>query len=106
MAGIGMVITGLLLGTVTVSDPWLYPLGLTAPGFESADYFPLLPFLGYFLLGAALGRWTYANRQSRFREKTFDQPILHFFCLCGRYSLFIYLIHQPILIFCIEKALG
>ena len=104
-AGIAMVLAGLLLGTVTVSAPWLYPMGLTAPGFESAVYFPLLPFLGYFLLGAALGRWGYPSRQSRFREKTFDKPILHFFCLCGRYSLFIYLIHQPILIFCIEKVL-
>ena len=31
-------------GVTPVSVPWLYPLGFTAPGFVSADYFPLLPW--------------------------------------------------------------
>ena len=61
-----LILTGVCFSRIAVAAPWLYPLGLTAPDFQSADYFPLLPNLGYFLAGAALGKHFYANRESRF----------------------------------------
>ena len=84
-----------------VAATYLYPLGLTSPGFESADYFPLLPYFGYFLAGAALGKRFYPTRKSLFPKL----PRLSFLCRCGRHSLLIYLIHQPVLIFLIETAI-
>ena len=81
-----------------LTAPYLYPLGLTAPNFESADYFPLFPYLGYFLLGAAFGKTRYKSRETLFP----NFPPQRFLCLCGRHSLLIYLIHQPIFIFSIE----
>jgi len=70
----------------------LWMLGIVAPGFSSADYFPLLPWFPLFLVGTKLGiaakmekfpAWVYA-----FKSK--------FFAFVGRHTLVIYLAHQPI----------
>ena len=106
LAGIGLILSGLVFGTVTVSVSWLYPLGLTAPDFQSADYFPLFPYLGFFLLGACLGKWRYQDRHGFLPNADFSTFVPRFFCLCGRHSLLIYLIHQPVLILLIEAALA
>lgn len=73
--------------------PWLVPLGLRYEGFVSPDYFPLLPNLGFFLLGALAGKKLYPKKQSLFSNASPPR----FFCFCGRHSLAIYLLHQPIL---------
>ena len=103
--GISAILLGSCLDSLTVAADWLYPLGLTAPDFQSADYFPLLPYFGYFLLGACLGKKLYPQRRSLFTKTDFSKPFPRFFCLCGRHSLIIYLIHQPVLILIIEIAL-
>ena len=67
----------------------------TTSGFRSADYFPLLPWLGYFLLGTLVGPALYKNRTSLFKTRVRDhacRPIL----FVGRHSLFFYLFHQPL----------
>ena len=104
-AGILFAVLGLSFDHITVTADWLYPLGLTAATFQSADYFPLVPHFGYFLLGACLGKRLYAQRRSLFAKTDFTKPVWRFFCLCGRHSLCIYLIHQPLLILLIEAAL-
>ena len=93
---------GALFERITVPVPFLYPLGLTPKGFESADFFPVFPFFGYFLAGACLGRMFYSARRSLLPKLSFSSPVPRFLGFCGRHSLFIYLIHQPILIFAIE----
>lgn len=84
---------GIYFETLFVSFPWLVPLGIRFAEFASADYFPLFPNFGVFLLGAVAGRTLYANKQSLFPDVE-PLPILRF---CGRHSLAIYLLHQPIL---------
>lgn len=103
--GTAIAAAGFLFEKISVSIPYLYPLGLTAPDFMSADYFPLLPFFGFFLLGAALGCRLYPNRQSLFPSFP-AHGFFRFLCACGRHSLWIYLLHQPILLFLIETALA
>ena len=88
MLALGFCFKGLLL-----PFPWLVPLGIAFPGFASADYFPLLPNLGFFLLGALAGRMLYAKGQSLLPHI----PPNRFLCFCGKHSLAIYLLHQPIL---------
>lgn len=105
IAGVVLAALGLIFIRVTIGAAWLYPLGLTTASFQSADYFPLLPYLGFFLLGALLGKFLYPQRRSLFAQTAFEKPLPHFLCLCGRKSLFIYLIHQPLLILIIETVL-
>lgn len=100
LAGLGIagLLAGWLVSRVTVDVPWLIPLGLLPEGFASGDFFPLLPNFGWFLLGAALGRRLYADRQTRFPGAAGEHPVSRFFRACGRHSLTIYMLHQPILL--------
>ena len=75
----------------------LLPLGIVYPGFSSGDYFPLLPNLGYFLLGAALGRRLYSQKTTLFPGIDPRRQPLRFLCACGRHTLPVYLLHQPII---------
>jgi uncharacterized membrane protein len=96
--GVVMVAAGLYLRTrPTVEHFWLVPFGFTSPRFYTSDYFPLLPNLGYFLLGAALGRTAYRRKESLLPMVNQRNVLVRFFSFCGRQSLFIYLAHQPIL---------
>ncbi len=76
---------------------WLMPLGLVSPGFASSDYFPLLPNLGFFLLGAVLGRTLYRKQETLLPGVKAENCTLRFLGFCGKQSLWIYLLHQPIL---------
>ena len=93
-----MVMFGLYLNTVVLVDfPWLMPLGFVFPGFASSDYFPLFPNLGFFLLGAVLGRTLYGKKESLLPEMLQNNFLIRGLCFFGRQSLWIYLLHQPIL---------
>ena len=79
---------------LAVKTNWLIPFGLFSPSFASLDYFPLIPWFGIFLIGTALGKWLYAQPKSLLRRQLPD----NFINWCGRHSLLIYLIHQPVII--------
>ncbi len=72
---------------------WLLPLGLHSPGFSSYDYFPLVPWFGVFLVGAALGKTLYAPKRSLLPWRL---PVT-FVNFAGRHSLLIYIVHQPLI---------
>ena len=96
---------GALFRDFSVPAPYLYPLGLLSAGFESADFFPLFPYFGFFLAGAFLGRILYSARRSLLPAFPFTAPLPRFLQLCGRRSLSIYLLHQPVLILVTEGVL-
>ena len=72
---------------------FLFPLGFVPPGFYSADYYPLLPGIFFFLAGSYLGLY--------FRRQLVPSwvycPHNNFLAWAGRHSLWIYLAHQPVL---------
>jgi uncharacterized membrane protein len=72
---------------------WLMPFGITGPTFSSFDYFPLIPWLGIFLVGAALGKFVYASKRSLLPWRL----LRTFVNAAGRHSLVIYIVHQPII---------
>ena len=91
--GAGFIALGIWFEGIVVEAGWLFPLGLCRGDFYSGDYFPLFPHLGGFLLGTALGKTLYREKKSFFPNVTPPK----FLCACGRRSLLIYLLHQPIL---------
>lgn len=93
----------LLLGAgLLVPEPYGgRPLALS-PGpddgeFASSDYFPLLPNLGWFLIGALLGRTAYRQGESLLPRFPAGAAPVRFLTWCGRQSLLLYLLHQPVL---------
>lgn len=94
--GIVLICGGYLITGVIVQARFLFPLGLVYEGFASGDYFPLLPHLGWFLLGVGLGRLLYAEKRTRLPGSFQKTGLARALCWCGRSSLFIYLLHQPL----------
>lgn len=83
----------------TVSTESLTPLvalGIEYPGFFAVDHFPIFPYFGYFLIGVVLGRTVYKNKESLLPRIPHQNPVCRFFMVCGRQSLWIYLLHQPL----------
>lgn len=72
--------------------PPLAVVGLPARGFFSTDYFPLLPWLFLYFCGFFL--WRAILRLNLDRWFKLHIPVLDFI---GKYTLWIYMIHQPIL---------
>ena len=75
----------------------LAPLGVTPEGLFMPDYRPLLPWFGVVLLGLFFGNAVYLARRREGPAKTaplYAIPVT----FLGRHTLFIYLVHQPILI--------
>ena len=97
LTGLALIAAGWWLRGQYFSVRWLIPLGITFPSFTSSDYFPLMPNLGYFLVGAAAGKQFYAQKISLLPGVNPDRPLIRFFRFCGRHSLLIYLLHQPAL---------
>lgn len=97
-AGAAVIVAGLalpsLLKSVTIRFDWLLPLGIHTPTYSSFDYFPLLPWFGVFLVGAALGKSVYAPRRSLIPLRL---PVT-FINIAGRHSLLIYILHQPVIL--------
>jgi len=94
IAGTAAVALGQWAAQLTVSSSLLLPFGVTPADFTSLDYYPLLPWSGFFLYGAALGKFLYKERRSLLPQPSWLQPLT----TLGRHSLAVYLIHQPMLL--------
>jgi uncharacterized membrane protein len=77
---------------------WLLPFGIVPEGVIMPDYRPLLPWFGVVLIGLFIGNVVHGDgrRPAVLGDKApmLARPLLP----PGRNSLFIYLIHQPIII--------
>lgn len=67
--------------------------GFPSKTFYTADYFPLFPWLFMFLFGVQIGRFIRENKFPAF----FYRIRLPFFDFIGRYTVWIYLLHQPVI---------
>lgn len=103
-----LVLAGSLLiwgGTIIPYAPrpqgyLLLPLGfLPQNAVTMGDYMPILPWLGFFFIGAALGRLLYAQGCSLLPNAS--QRLLRVvspFTWLGRNALMVYIFHQPIIL--------
>ncbi len=74
------------------NTPWLYPFGL-CPVYNAADFFPLIPWFFCFLIGTYIGVWA---KKGKF-PKTLYRSRVPFLSAIGRYTLWIYVLHQPVI---------
>ncbi len=93
LCALGVLATGRLVHGLPSATPHLWMFGLVTPDFVSADYFPLLPWIFIFLLGAWAGKYVREGRLPRW----FYDTQLPFFPALGRHSLLVYILHQPVL---------
>lgn len=81
-----------------LSADWLLWLGLGTQPVHAVDYTPLVPWLGFFLLGLAAARVAISSPWwpgiARWRMEDGLGTAIRFL---GRHTLVIYLVHQPIL---------
>ncbi|MBQ9460214.1 MAG: DUF1624 domain-containing protein [Oscillospiraceae bacterium] len=89
----GIVLTARFANGYPTETPYLWMFGLVTPAFESADYFPLLPWMFVFLLGTWAGKYVRERRL----PKWFYETKVPFLPAVGRSSLLIYVLHQPVL---------
>jgi uncharacterized membrane protein len=61
-----------------------------------ADHFGILPYLGIILIGTVVGKTFYSQRVSLVPQVQLSSR--NIFLLTGKYSLYVYVIHQPIVL--------
>ena len=83
---------------------WLSPFGVVPEGVVMPDYRPLLPWFGVVLIGLFVGNVVYGDGRrptiTEDKAPVLARPLLPL----GRNSLFIYLIHQPIIVALLAAA--
>ena len=85
--------SAVFVNTAHVESRALWMFGFTYPGFFSADYFPILPWIFVFLFGTWFGGIVKARRL----PDKFYTVKMPFFAPVGRHAFIIYIIHQPVL---------
>lgn len=73
----------------------LFPLGLHDLSFSSSDYFPLLPWFFLFIAGSYFGIFAKNGSLPKFCYPTH----IKWLATVGRYTIWIYVLHQPIIYF-------
>jgi uncharacterized membrane protein len=104
--GLGLLLIGLgkLLQSTTIDLPWLVWLGFEPANHVYVDYFPFIPWFGVVLLGIFLGNTLYPEYRRVMNLPVWATggslsvlPPVQFLQRLGQSTLFIYLVHQPIL---------
>lgn len=99
LLGLCIVAVGIYLQSLDLvsESPWLLPFGVVPEGWLMPDYRPLLPWFGVVLLGLFFGNVVYGGGRSPLGAGT-GPLVAKPLGTLGRWSLAIYLIHQPVLI--------
>lgn len=92
--GVGILMIGNLVSGINTSANYLFPLGIIGNSFSSSDYYPLIPWLGVFLIGLSLSGFLYSERRRIFSFQMKGPGIN----IMGRNTLPVYLLHQPIIL--------
>jgi uncharacterized membrane protein len=90
IAGIGTI----KIHSMFYNKPYLFPFGFSSIGVESADYYPIFPWLFLFLAGNFFGRGIKRNQAPFFFYNAHSTTLSKI----GRHTLIIYLLHQPIIL--------
>lgn len=95
--GIILFLSGIIVGQFRLNTPLLLWLGLMPHGFTTLDYYPLLPWLGVFLLGMFA-----ANHLKPGRIDLNVWPVN----MLGKHSLLVYILQHPIIVLLLHLYFG
>ena len=90
-----IILVGYALSFITIPAtrlPFLYIFGVPQLEDASSDNWPVVPYLGWFLMGAILGRKLYPEKKSLL-PNPFAEKITKPLQWCGRHSGMIYIAH-------------
>lgn len=105
VAGILLIVAGAVISSVT-GPKYLLWLGIHPASFSSLDYTPLVPWLGVVLVGVFTGKILYPGGRRKFNIHDISFITKREVCFLGRHSLFIYLVHQPVILLVIILVWG
>ena len=90
-----LMVIGFYFKTIQVSFNPLVIFNFKGTNFFSADYYPILPHISYYILGLFIGKKIYTERKTLVGFTAWKG----FFPLrfVGAYSLYVYVIHQVII---------
>ncbi len=90
-----VLLVGSTLATrlIFIDVPYLFMFGWLQPGFFSADYFPIFPWVFVFLLGTWAGSFVIEHKLPDW----FYNKRVAFFPAVGKKALIVYIVHQPVL---------
>ena len=99
VGGLVAIGAGLYVNHLVSAHPWWLWLGVQQIGRFMVDWYPVLPWFGFALLGVFLGfsLWPGGRRRIELPDLSQVAPVRGLTFL-GRHSLLIYLIHQPVLL--------
>lgn len=97
-----IILLGSLFDPLVVNIPFMIPFGLTPQGFASLDYYPLFPWAGVILIGIGSGNLLYKKIVQIKSPQLWQKPFIYL----GKNSLWIYLIHIPLLYVLLWFLLG
>ncbi|HNZ51060.1 MAG TPA: heparan-alpha-glucosaminide N-acetyltransferase [Bacilli bacterium] len=106
LLGLGAVVIGvgalMELGLLSFSSPLvvflnryhlLVPFNIYAYNFSSGDYYPLIPYMGIYMVGIVVGKYLYSQKKSLFKKDYNLKPLNYL----GRNALWLYFVHQIVL---------
>jgi uncharacterized membrane protein len=105
LPGLFCIVGGFFIGNVH-GPLWLLPLGIQPASFTSVDYTPLIPWFGAVLVGMGVGEFLYSGGIRRFEIPHLPDRLVQPLSFLGRYSLVMYLVHQPVIILLLAVVTG
>lgn len=96
--GVGLLIIDMLYSNPVFDTPLLNWIGFTTRLPYTEDYVPLVPWFGIVLIGMFLGRALFLNNTPSWLKWKASNPFSKTLAIAGRYSLHIYILHQPVFI--------
>ncbi|MCX8128776.1 MAG: DUF1624 domain-containing protein [Clostridia bacterium] len=93
-SGTLVIMAGVFVKRIHVPNDIYFIFGVVGEKFTSSDYYPMVPWLGIFLYGLAVGKMLYKHKKSVFRFRMKDNLISR----AGRKTLLFYILHQPLIV--------
>ena len=89
---------GFVFEKINSSISLLMPFGIVSTGFGTIDYYPVFPYISFFIIGILYYKIFYIKHKSIFNFEIKSRYIEKL----SRYSIYIYLLNQPVILLIIN----